>query len=179
MNNLQQLLQTEKSTDELSAWALAFTVTDGRCEYSTPIYALLLDALERSDFTGKLLLFARDVFGMSQYPTFLVQLTPVTKEDEDEVRGPGYDAFRKFRKLVAELCEQDSGMTFLKEYAEIGDSYEPLHNSILRGNALFKNGQAVSLTPADENEQSLFEETLIGKFPGVRQADAMTSTSEP
>jgi|GEM_PF-2335825 len=54
MNKLQQLLQTEKSTDDLYPWVLAFAITDGRSTYSTLIYEALLDANERSKFTGRL-----------------------------------------------------------------------------------------------------------------------------
>lgn len=171
MNKIQQLLRTEKSTDELSSWNMAFVTTDGRCKTSTPIYEIILDALARMNFTGKLLLFAKDVFEMTQYPTYLVQMIPVARENSKEVRGPGYEAFNEFRDLVAKLSQADTGLSFLAEYAELGDAYEPLAQSILRGNAVFKNGKAVQILPTNEEEQTLFEELLRNTFPAISEEE--------
>ena len=117
---LETLLQTKKSTAELSSWGFAFEVTDGRCEYSTPICGLFLDAFAKGQFTGNVLVFAADVYGVSQHPVYLVQLVPVTKENDTEVLGPGFEGFTEFRDLVGELAGADTGMKFLEDFSEIG-----------------------------------------------------------
>lgn len=172
MNNLQKLLQTQKSTDQLSSWNMAFVVTDGRSEYSTPIYNVLLEALMQGGFSGKMLVFARDIFGISQHPAYLVQLVPVTTEKADEVRGPGFAAFQEFCAVVAGIAGRASGMTFLADFAELGNPYEPIEQSILRGNITWKNGEVTIFTPAGPEEQTLFEESFLERFPDALQEPA-------
>jgi len=167
---LETLLQTEKSTAELSSWGFAFEVTDGRCEYSTPIYGLFLDAFAKAEITGKILVFAADVYGVSEHPVYLSQLIPVTKESDTELRGPGFEGFQKFRDLIGELAGADTGMRFLSEFSEIGYATDPLGSSILRGCIELESGAVTLLKQTNPVEKSLFELSCKERYPDLTEA---------
>ena len=172
MPRLQTLLKTEKSTDELSSWGFAFEVIDGRCEYSTPIYATFLDAFAKAQITGKVLVFAADVFGVSRHPVYLIQLVPATKETDDEVRGPGFEGFKTFRALIGELSTADPGMRFLKELSEMGYATDPFGTSLLRGCIELELGAVTCLKQTNPCEKSLFELACKERYPSLVEVPA-------
>jgi hypothetical protein len=172
MNPLQSILQTEKSTDELYSWGFGFEITDGRGVYSDPIYKLFLDAFAKSGLTGKVLLFAANAFGISVHPVYLVQMIPVTRETEDEVRGPGFDEFETFRDLIDQLSAADSGMNFLKKFSEIGYAMDAFATSILRGCIDLESGFVTRLKRTNSVEKSLFEQACLARYPGTKEDPA-------
>ena len=172
MTTLQSLLQTEKSTDELSSWGFAFEVTDGRCEYSTPIYELFLEAFVKAQITGKVLVFAADVYGISEHPVYLIQLIPATRETDEEVRGPGFEGFEKFRDLIGELAATDTGMRFLREFSEMGYAGDPFGSSILRGYIELESGAVTHLKRVDAAEKSLFEQASLARYTSATEEPA-------
>lgn len=172
MNRLQTLLATNKSTDDLICWGIAFHVTDGRGFYSTPIYALIYEALERLSFTGRVLVFARDADRVGGHPVYLVQMVPVLGESDTSVQGSTFAQFIEFRNLITELVREDSGMTFLSDLAEIGPAIDPALNSILRGDVELEAGQVVRMTRANPYEVTLFEDECMAKWPGIETIGA-------
>jgi hypothetical protein len=172
MTPLQSLLQTEKSTDELSAWGFAFQVTDGRAIYSEPIYKLFLDAFAKSGLTGQVLFFAADVLGVSVHPVYLVQMIPVTRETEDEVRGPSFDEFKTFRDLIDQLSAADPGIRFLKKFSEVGYAMDSFSTSILRGCIDLESGSVTRLKRTSSVEKSLFEQACLARYPGAKEDPA-------
>jgi len=172
MTSIQTLLQTEKSTDELSSWGFAFEVIDGRCEYSTPIYAIFIEAFAQAKITGKVVVFAADVFGVSRHPVYLIQLIPATRETEDEVRGPGFEGFKKVRDLIDDLSAADPGMRFLKELSEMGYATDPFGTSLLRGCIELELGAVTCLKQTNPCEKLLFELACKERYPSLVEVPA-------
>lgn len=167
MNRLQALLATNKSTDDLICWGIAFHVTDGRGFYSTPIYTLIHQALERLSFTGRMLVFARDADRVGGHPVYLVQMVPVLGESDTSIQGSTFAQFIEFRNLITDLAREDAGMTFLSDLAEIGPAIDPALNSTLRGDVELEAGQVVRMTRANSYEVTLFENECMAKWPGI------------
>jgi hypothetical protein len=128
---------------------------------------LFLDAFAKAEITGKVLVFAADVYGVSHHPVYLIQSIPVTREDDTELRGPGFEGFEKFRDLIGELAASDPGMRFLSEFSEIGYATDPFDSSILRGCTELELGAVTILKQADPREKSLFEPACKERYPSL------------
>jgi len=165
MNTLQHILQTTHSTGELYSWGFAFEINDDRSFYSDPIYELILEAWARSKFTGKVIVYAGDVRGMSRHPVYLVQLIPVAGEEDGVLRGPGYETFQQFRDLVAQLASADSGMRFLQEYCEVGSATGTAATSIVRGCVELADGKVTRMRRVTSAERTFFEGVCLKRYP--------------